>query len=78
MPYPNLEDNNERVAAIYQIAPLVRGIKTSTSATGKHIGGIRDAAILKILVNTPIPTLGTIRAIADIYLSWTLAFKLLW
>src|SRR6059058_4807921 len=73
-PYPNLEVTNAGVASICPMAPLVQGIKAGTSATGKHIVDSRNAAILKVPVNTPIPTLGQPGVIHDIYLSWTLAF----
>ena len=48
------------------IALLVRGIKTGTSAIGKHIVDISSTVILKVPVNTPIPNTGQHRAIPDI------------
>jgi len=50
---------------------LIQELKAGTSATGKYIIDINSTTLLKIRVNTSIPTLGTFRAIADLYLSYT-------
>jgi len=71
MPYPNSEDNRVGTATICPISLLAQEIKASTSATGKHIAYIRSVALLKVLVNKPIPNTGKPGVILELYLTYS-------